>query len=95
MGVVPLGVSEQLSINKKGEHYTKRRVAHDCSFPVPSGLSANNQVLKYTLKPCFYRFCLLKILHMIAAMHIKWPSKYILIGKIDLNASFRLVHTIV
>ena len=29
-GVVPLGVAEKLSINKKGERYIKRRVTHDC-----------------------------------------------------------------
>ena len=28
-GVVPLGVAEQFSINKKGERYIKRRVIHD------------------------------------------------------------------
>ena len=27
--VIPLGVSEQLSINEKGERYIKRRVTHD------------------------------------------------------------------
>ena len=34
-GVVPLGVSEQLSINEKGERYIKRRITHDCSFQAP------------------------------------------------------------
>ena len=29
-GIVPLGVTEQLSINKKGGRYIKRRVTHDC-----------------------------------------------------------------
>ena len=28
-GVVPLGVAEQLSIDEKGERYTKIRVTHD------------------------------------------------------------------
>ena len=29
VGVVPPGVAEELSINKKGERYTKRRVTYD------------------------------------------------------------------
>ena len=92
-GVVPLGVAEKLSINKKGERYTKRRVTHDCCFPGPSRLSANNRVMKDTLKPCFYGFCLLRILHMIASMRIKWPAKRILVGKTDPDAAYQRVHT--
>ena len=42
MGVVLFGVSEQFSINKKIERYTKRRVTHRCSFPGPLGLFMNN-----------------------------------------------------
>ena len=91
VGVVPLGVAEQLTIYEKGERYTKRRVTHDCSFPGPSGQSVNNRVLKDTLQPCFYGFCLLRILHMISAMRIKWPSKRILIEKIDLDAAYQYV----
>ena len=91
-GVVPLGVAENFSINDKGERYNKRHVTHDCSFPGPPGLSMNNQVLKDTLQPCFYVFFLLRIIHMIAAMLIKWPSKCILIGKTDLDAAYRQVH---
>ena len=37
-GIVPLGVAEKFSINEKGERYIKRRVTHECSFPIPSGL---------------------------------------------------------
>ena len=92
LGVVPLGVAEKFSINKKGEHYSKRCVTHNCSFQVPSGLSVNNQVLKETLQTCFYGFCFLRILHIIAAMCIKCPSKRILIGKTDLDVAYQRVH---
>ena len=93
LGVVPLGVAEKFTINKKLEHYTKIRVTHDCSFPGSSGLSVNNWLLRDTLQTCFYGSCLIKIRHMIAAMRIKWPSKRIVIGKIDLDAAYRRVHT--
>ena len=56
LGVVPLGVSKKLPINKKGEHYTKIRVIHDCYFPGTSGLSTNNRVLRDTPQPCFHVF---------------------------------------
>ena len=52
----------------------------------------NNQVPKDTLKPCFYGFCLLRILHTIVAMCIKWTSIHILIGKTDLDDAYRRVH---
>ena len=93
VGVIPLGVAEKFSIDKKGERYTKICVTYDCSFPAPSGISVNNRVLKETLQPCFYGFCLLRIIHMMAAMRIKWPSKHILIGKIDLDDAYRSIHT--
>ena len=91
-GVVPLGVSEQFSINEKGERYFKRRVTHDCSFPGSSGLSVNNRVQWESLQPCFHGFCLLRILHMISAMRSRWPTKQILIGKTELDAAYCRIH---
>ena len=88
VGVVPLGVTKKLSINEKGECYTKRRVTQDCSFSGPLGLSVNNWMTRDTLHPRFYGFCYLRILHKISAMHIKWTSKHILVGKIYLNAAY-------
>ena len=90
--VVPLGVAEQFSINEKGERYIKRRVTHDCSFPGPSGVSVNNRVQQESLQPCFYGFCLLRILHMISAMQRRWPTKRILIGKTDLDTAYLRIH---
>ena len=51
VGVVTLGVAEQLSINEKGERYIKICVTHECSFPGPSGLSVNNRVQRESLQP--------------------------------------------
>ena len=91
-GVVPLGVAEQFSINEKGERYIKRRRNHDCSFPGPSGLSVNNRVQQELLQPCFYGFCLLRILHKIYAMRCRWPTKLILMGKTDLDTAYCQIH---
>ena len=92
MRVVQLGLAENFSINDKVERYTKRRVNHECSFQGLSGLYMNNRVLGDTPHLCFYGFFLLRILQMIAAMRIKWPSKFIMIGKTDLYAAYRRVH---
>ena len=73
MVVILIGVAEQFSFNEKRYRYTKRCVTHDLYFPGPSGLSLNNRILKGTLQPYYYRFFLLIIIHMIAAMWIKWP----------------------
>ena len=91
-GVVPLGVAEEFSINKKGGRYIKGRVTHDFSFPGPSGLSVNNRVQQESLQPCFYGFCLLRILHMISAMRSIWPTKIIIILKTDLDAAYLRIH---
>ena len=80
-GVSPLGVAEFFSINKKGGRYIKRCVTHDCSFPGPSGISVNNRVQRESLQPCFYGFCLLKILHMISAMRSRWQKNEYLLEK--------------
>ena len=80
-GVAPLGVAEQLSINEKVECYTKIGVTHEFYFPGSSGICVNQRVLKDTLQTYFYGFFLLRLLHMVAAIRIKWPSKHILIGK--------------
>ena len=92
-GVFPLGVVEKFSINKKGYSHTKRHITHNCSFLGPLGLSLNNQVLRDTLNTCFYELFILRILHIISAMRIKWPSKLILIGKTDIDTEYRHIRT--
>ena len=52
----------------------------------------NSLVLKDTLQPCFYRFCLIRILQTIADMRNKWPSRRIVIGKTYLDAAYQRVH---
>ena len=91
-GVVPLGVPETFSINEKGKRCTKIRINHDCSLLGPSDLSVNKQVPKENLQPCFYGLCLLRKIHTIVAIRIKFTSKHILIGIKDLYAAYRRVH---
>ena len=71
MGVVPLGVVEQSSINEKGSMYTKRLINHDFSFSGPSKISVNNIIMRDTLQLYVYGFLILHILHMMAFMCLK------------------------
>ena len=80
-GVLPLGVVEQFSIKEKEEHYIKRRVTRDCLLTGHSGLSVSNRVQIESLKPYYYCFCLLRILHMISATRNKWQKNGYLSGK--------------
>ena len=91
-GVLPLGVEEQFPINEKGGRYMKRRMTPNCSFPGQSGLSTNSRVQHESPQPCFYEFFLLRIIQMISVMKSKWPTKRILIGKIDLDLAYRQIH---
>ena len=92
-GVSLLGVADKFQINEKWEHHTKRCVTHDFYYPGPSGLSVYNRSLKDNLQPCLYGLRLLRILHMIKDIRIKWPSKRILIEKTDLGAAYCRIHT--
>ena len=55
-------------------------------------MSINNRVLRDTLQPCVSVFCVLRILHIISEIRLKWSSKCILIRKIDLDAVYRQIH---
>ena len=50
------------------------------------------EVIKDTFQTCFYGFCLLRIIHIVAATRIKFPLKLILIGKTDLNNTYQRIH---
>ena len=50
LSIIPLGIADQFSINDRGERIFKQRVTHDASFPAPSGISVNNQVIEALLQ---------------------------------------------
>ena len=63
--VIPMGMSEQFSINEKGEKIMKPRPCHDASFPAPSGYSVNNDHDLELLSACQYGQCLRRVIHSI------------------------------
>ena len=77
-GVIPIGITKQITINDKGERIEKRRLTHDCSNVRDSGYSVNNMVDEELLEECTYGFCPLRILHNIQAIRLQNPTeKYI------------------
>lgn len=92
-GVIPAGITKQRTINELGEIIDKKRVTHNASRPRKSGTSVNSLSDKDILDPCLFAFCLIRILNMIQAMRITYPSIPILLGKFDLDAV--LLYTIV
>ena len=90
--VIPIGVSPQWTVNAKGERVIKRRITHDCSFSPPSGHSINNDTDLEILDPCIYGNCLRRLCHAIHSLRLRYPSKRILISKVDLEAAYRRVH---
>ena len=79
--VIPLGVAKQLSINYKGEWCKKIHITNDCYFRGSSGNSFNNIVLRNNLHPWFFVFFLIWVIHITAAVNLKWTTKIILVGE--------------
>ena len=94
-GVIPIRVATQYTIDEEGNRSIKRRTIHDASFPPPSRKSINARLDKDTLEPCYYGFCLLRLLHLIHMMRHTNPTIAILIMKIDLDSAYRRLHVLV
>ena len=91
-GVIPIGVTQQFSIDEKGQRIEKRRLTHDCSHKMPSGHSLNSRIDTELLDECIYGQCLLRILHNIHILRRNHPTKKIYANKTDLDAAFRRIH---
>jgi hypothetical protein len=91
-GVIPIGLASQWTLDETGKKVPKRRTAHDLSRPMDSGHSVNNMVDEDKLDECLFGYCLLRMLHNIHDMRLRYPLTPILVSKIDLDAAFRRLH---
>ena len=73
--MTPLGIAEQPTITAEGRIGVKNRSIHDCSFPMSSGHSINNQHIPELLDDCYYDQCLRHLLHMLHRLRIEYPNK--------------------
>jgi hypothetical protein len=67
-------------------------MTHDQSFPGPSGLSVNLRVQKESLPPIMYRYVLIRCIHYICNLCLRYPDIKIYICKVDLDAAYRRCH---
>ena len=92
--VIPVGIAKQFTIDNKGNRKTKRRTTHDAAFPPLSQQSINISMIRDLLTECFYRHCLLRILHAIHIIRLTCPELAILIAKLDIDATYRRLHVV-
>ena len=94
IGITPIGIANQTTLNEKGEVIGKKRITHDCSRPGASGLSINNRVDETLLEECRFGLCLLRILYQIHQLRVENPKTRILISKFDFDAAYRRLHVL-
>ena len=90
--VAPMNVTDQKSINERGEIIDKKRLTHDQGFKFSSGTSVNSRVKEEELQDVMYGHCLLRIIHTIVAFRLKHPNRRIFISKGDYKAAYRRGH---
>ena len=73
--VIPVGVAPQFTIDANGDRKVKRRTTHDASFANNNSLSINDRMNKDLLTNCFYRHCLIRMLHAIHIMRFTKPKQ--------------------
>ena len=89
----PLNIQEQWTIDEKGGKMMKKRLTHDQSFPgLSSNIAINDQLQVEKLEPLIYGFMFIRLLHMIHAMRLAFPTIAILLCKFDLDAAYRRMH---
>ena len=90
--MTPLAIAEQPTITAEGHIGVKNRSIHDCSYPMQSGHSLNDQNISELLDECHYGFCLHRLLHNLHRLRQQYPTKTIYICKYDLDAAYRRLH---
>jgi len=91
--IAPLGLAEQASINDRGEIIHKHRITHDQSFNYSGRNSVNARVIQEQLTPCVYGTALRRLLHYMAHLRLRHPTRHILLTKLDVKAAYRRIHS--
>ena len=91
--LAPLGLAEQATINDRGEIVQKHRITHDQSFNYSGKNSINARVIQEQLTPCVFGTALRRLLHYMAHLRQRHPTRRILITKLDVKAAYRRIHS--
>ena len=92
LGVIPIGVASQFTINTEREKVRKDRLTHDCSRPQASGKSVNINTDKDKMEECRFGMALLRVIYQIHMLRFLHPITPILISKLDLDSAYRRLH---
>ena len=85
-----LGIVSQTTIDGDGNRKLKHRLTQDLSFAITlPDASINERVDMEAYPEMIYGWCLLRILHYIAALRLKHPGEKIYISKYDYSDAYR------
>ena len=86
------GLVTQSTLLETGERKEKSRLTHDLSFSITSPYASVNRRLDKAKYPkLIYGFCLLRIIHFIVALRLRFPDTPILISKYDFSDAYRRI----
>ena len=91
--ICPMNIVEQFTISNTNEIVDKQRPCHDLSFlQTPLNISVNSRVNKDKPQDCMFGHCLLRLVHYITALRLKFPSTTIFIQRVDWKSAYRRIN---
>ena len=82
----------QWTVSKTGERKKKSRLTHDLSFVITDpDASVNRRLNRQAYPELIYGFCLLRVIHYIVALRLRFPETPILISKYDFSDAYRRI----
>ena len=87
-----MNIVNQNTINSLGDIVTKDRLTHDHSFDFMADSSINSRSNMDDHEPCHFGHALSRLFHTIVNFRLRYPSKRIMLTKVDWKAAYRRVH---
>lgn len=92
IAIAPYGITDQLTIDEKGDVVPKVRLTHDQSWAFSEGQSVNERVIAEEVTPVVFGDCIRRIIHYIVGLRRRHPHVAIFIAKFDWKAAYRRAH---
>ena len=90
--VQPCGIAVQYGLTKDGEKKLKERLTHDLSFTITDPeASVNSRIDMDEYPAMIYGWCLMRCIHFVVALRLRFPKEPILISKYDLSDAYRRI----
>ena len=90
--MAPMNIMRQNTIDQHGRIVENDCLTHDQGFKWSSGTSVNSRVQKEKLLPCWFGFCIRRIINWAIAARTKFTEKCILGSKIDYKSAYQRCH---